>query len=256
MTLLQIQSEHDLLAEALGDTPETAIPAHLLRCGLADAYAGRAAPPYDGVVVRSRTLLHEPWCFGSDPAAVWELLRPLNAWGRERMSPNVTADLAIPLAGLMERETGVRVQHYEDVYHTLTGAVGAFAVPEVRLLDFGDIGLLFAYRYSLPGMGFATLNDLLASGLAAGAVVEGRLVAVAYTNALTAGYGDMGVATDEAWRGRGFASAAASIVARRLQEQGRTPVWSAGEGNAASLRVAEKLGFTEVSRRVYLNTYA
>ena len=53
--------------------------------------------------------------------------------------------------------------------------------------------------------------------------------------------------------GKGFASSAASIVVRRIQERGRTPVWSAGEGNAASLRVAAKLGFVEVSRRVYLN---
>ncbi len=254
MTLLQTQAERDLLADALGDTPETAIPACLLQRGLADAYVTGAAPLFDGVVVRSHSLPHEPWCFGSDPSAVWELLRWLKDWGREPMSPNVSADLALPLAGLMEREVGVSVRHYGDVYHTLEGPVSEFTVPEVRLLDYGDTGLLFAYRYSLSGMGFATLNDLLTSGLTAGAVVEGWLVAVAYTNAVTARYGDIGVATDEEWRGRGFASASASIVARRLQERGRTPVWSAGEGNAASLRVAWKLGFTEVSRRVYLNT--
>ena len=60
--------------------------------------------------------------------------------------------------------------------------------------------------------------------------------------------------TDDAWRGMGFATASASIVARRIQDLGRTPVWSAGEDNAASLRIAAKLGFVEVSRRVYLNT--
>ena len=70
---------------------------------------------------------------------------------------------------------------------------------------------------------------------------------------MTVSYADIGVATDEAWRGMGFASAAASIVARRVQERGLTPVWSAGEDNIVSLRVAAKLGFKEVSRRVYLN---
>ena len=102
-------------------------------------------------------------------------------------------------------------------------------------------------------MGFATFEDLLTDGVAAGAVVEGSLVALAHTNAMTTRYGDIGVATDELWRGKGFASSAASIVARRIQERGLTPVWSAGEGNAASLRVAAKLGFMVISRRVYLN---
>ncbi len=256
MTLLQTQADRGLLADALGDTPETAIPAHLLQHGLADAYVAGSAALFDGVVIRSHALAHEPWCFGSDPSAVWEALRPLNRWGQQPMSPNVSADLAHPLADLMEREAGVCVEHYGDIYHTLTVPVGAFALPEVRLLSLDDVGLLYAYRNEPHGMGMGLFEDLLAGGAVAGAVMDEKLVALAHTNAMTGKYGDIGVATDEAWRRRGFASAAASIVARWIQERGRTPVWSAGESNAASLRVAAKLGFTEVSRRVYLNTCA
>ena len=112
----------------------------------------------------------------------------------------------------------------------------------------------FAAHESNPHrMGFITFEDLLTNGAAAGAVVDNRLVALAHTNAMTARYGDIGVFTDEAWRGRGFATSAASIVAHCIRERGRVPVWSAGEDNAASLRVAAKLGFVEASRRVYLN---
>ena len=57
----------------------------------------------------------------------------------------------------------------------------------------------------------------------------------------------------------GFATASASIVARRIQDLGRIPVRSAGEDNEASLHIAAhiaaKLGFAEVSRLVYLNTF-
>ncbi len=81
---------------------------------------------------------------------------------------------------------------------------------------------------------------------------DGRIVSTAQTAAITNGYADIGVATDEKWRGRGFATAAASIVARRIHETGRTPVWSCGEDNLASLRVAQKLGFEEVSRLTYV----
>ena len=253
MSLVQTQGERDLLADALGDTPQTVIPAHLLRRGLADVYVAGAVRRFDGVVVQSHSLRREPWCFGRDPSAVWGLLRPLNNWGRQAMSPNVPTDLARSVAAMMERETGVQVRYYGDVYHTLVGPVSRLDVAEVRLLKLEDASLLSAHWGGYGAVGFATVEDLLTDGAVAGAVVEDRLVALAHTNAMTARYGDIGVATDEVWRGRGFASASTCLVARRIQERGRTPVWSAGEGNAASLRVASKLGFVEVSRRLFLN---
>ena len=103
-------------------------------------------------------------------------------------------------------------------------------------------------------MGFVTFEDLFTNGAAAGAVVDNRLVALAHTNAMTARITAISECSPtKSWRGRGFATAAASIVAHCIRERGRVPVWSAGEDNAASLRVAAKLGFVEVSRRVYLN---
>ena len=54
------------------------------------------------------------------------------------------------------------------------------------------------------------------------------------------------------WREKGFATAAASRVAQEIQAKGKVPAWSCGEDNIASLRVAQKLGFTEVGRRTYV----
>ena len=95
---------------------------------------------------------------------------------------------------------------------------------------------------------------MLAEGIVAGAVLSGGLVAIASTSAITDRHADIGVSTLEPWRGRGLATAAASAVACGLQETGRTPVWSAGEDNHASLRVAAKVGFRGTARRVYINT--
>ena len=253
MPLLATQRERNDLADAIGDTPERAIETHLLRRGLADAHVAGDLPRPDGAIVQSHSLRSEPWCLGTDPAAVLELLRPLNDWRRQGMSPNADAHLARPLAELASEEFDVEVHFYGDVYHTHSGSVPDMAAPEVRQLDLGDVSLLAAYRGRAEGTGFATFDDLLTDGFAAGAVVEGRLVGLAHTNALTARYADIGIATDRAWRRRGYASAAASIVARRIQEMGLVPVWSTGEDNEASLRIAARLGFEEVSRRVYLN---
>ena len=247
------QHERDRVADALGDTPETAIPTHLLKRGLADACVAGSLPRFDGAIVQSHSLPYEPWCFGTDPDVLWHLLRRLNGWGRRSMSPNVSADLAGPLSAPIKQPANVELRHYGDVYHTLTGRVIEFATPEVRLLDLGYSDVLASFESDPRRLGFKTFEDLLKNGFAAGAVVDSRLVALAHTNAVTARFGDIGVVTDATWRGKGFASASACIVARRIQELGRTPVWSAGEDNAASLHIAAKLGFVEVSRRVYLN---
>ena len=254
MDYAQKQRTRNLVADALGDTPETAIPSHLLRRGLAEAFVAGTPSEFDAAIVQSHSLAEEPWCFGSDPFILLELLKQLDNWRHRRMSPNVPANIAGPLSSLVQQEKILRVQRYGDVYHTLIGRLNSFAVPEVRRLDLGDTDLIAAFEHDPNRLGFKTFDDLLRNGLAAGAVIDGKLVALAHTNAITARYGDIGVVTETAWRGHGFATAAASIVARRIKDLGRIPVWSAGEDNAASLRVAAKLGFVEVSRRVYLNT--
>ncbi len=253
MRLVRIQKDLDLVADALGDTPETVIPVHLSKRGIADVYVAGSIPEFDAVVVQSHPWLDEPWCFGNDAFSLWELLSQLDKWDQSDMSPNVPPDVADSLSSLIQQETNVRVRQYGDVYHTLTRRVNSFIAPEVRQLGICDVGLLAEFRKDPHRLGFKTYEDLLVNGLAVGAVVEGRLVSLAHTNAVTASYGDIGVYTDDAWRGMGFATASASIVARGVQELGRTPVWSAGEDNEASLHIAAKLGFVEVSRRVYLN---
>jgi len=65
-----------------------------------------------------------------------------------------------------------------------------------------------------------------------------EIVVIAHTSARTEHYADIGAFTLKEWRGHGLATAAASIVAKRVQEVGQTPVWSTGEDNLASLRVA------------------
>ena len=186
MGLVHSQRERDLVADALGDSPETVIPTHLLRRGLASAYVEGSVSRFNGMIVQSHSSPREPWCFGSDPDAVWRLLRELDEWGRQPISPNVSADLAVPLSALVEQDANLQVRHYGDVYHTLPGRIKRFTTPEVRPLDLADHGLVAAHESNPHRMGFITFEDLLTNGAAAGAVVDNRLVALAHTNAMTA----------------------------------------------------------------------
>ncbi|MCY3911859.1 MAG: GNAT family N-acetyltransferase [Chloroflexi bacterium] len=234
------------LLQAIDESPETVIPIHLLRRGTCRTYAAGDAAALDAVVVQADHMPEELFGLGTSAQGIWDLLRVLDGWTCVEVAPVV----APALGALMSEDTGKRVRYYEGIYHTLTKPAPVFEDPAVRQLTIRDAGLLAAY--GLHGGDFGSLPRLLLEGVVAGAVVDGQVVGTAHTSAVTDRYSDIGVDTHEAWRGRGFATAAASIVARRVQEQGRIPVWSCGEDNVASLRVARKLGFEEVSRLTYL----
>jgi len=236
------------LAEALGDTPETVIAVHQLRRGLGRAYViGEAAHP-EAAIVQGNDLPEEPTAFGSDARLIWELLRPIEDW----QCVNVSTEVARPFGKLVEEQAGVPVRYYGDVYHVLSRSVAEFPHDAVRQLTLDDLELLKAGPVRHAGGGFGGARRLLAEGIAACAIVNGGIVCFAQTYARSALHADIGVWTHEGWRSRGLATAAAALVVRRVQEAGQTAVWSAGEGNVASLRVAQRLGFVECGRRTYV----
>ncbi|MGH2535488.1 MAG: GNAT family N-acetyltransferase [Thermomicrobiales bacterium] len=241
-------AERLALAKTLGDTPETVIPVHLLRRGLARAFVTGSITNPIAAIVQANELPTEPAGFGENPAALWALLRRIVGW----TCVNVSQTSAAALGDLITRERDATIRLQDDVYHTLQRPVAVFVHEAVRLLTPQDRLLLEAAPAAVRGGGFGSSKALLAEGIVAGAVVDCNLVAIACTYARTVRHADLGVATLEPWRGFGFATAAASLVCAELQRQRITPVWSAGERNGASLRIAHKLGFTEVSRRVYV----
>lgn len=237
-----------MLAEALGDSPWTVIPVHALRRGFCRAYVEGSPSHFTAAIVQWDDLPDEPFAWGDDVEAIWRLLRSVQGW----RVVNVAEVQTTPLGALMERDLGRRVRYYGDTHHILTGPLASHTYPLVRYLTPADAGLLEAAPQSIQGAGFGGPEALLREGVVAGAVDDGCLVAIAHTSAITDHYADVGVATLPAYRGRGISAAAASLVCRAIQETGRTPVWSCGEDNRASLRVAEKVGFIPIGRRVYV----
>jgi hypothetical protein len=238
----------DALADALGDTPETVISVHQLRRRLCRAYIDGEPGDFAAVVLQGGYLPTEPTAYGCDVEAIWGVLQHLEGWD----CVNVAAPCARSLGAILAREMGCRVRFLGDVYFVLARQAAVFGHPLVRRLAMNDLALLEAAAPGLWVSGYGGPRGSLAEGIVAAAVVEGRLVSIAHTYARTARHADIGAATLESWRRRGFATAATSIVARGVQETGQTPAWSAGEDNAASIRVVEKLGFEKVLRRTYV----
>jgi GNAT superfamily N-acetyltransferase len=84
---------------------------------------------------------------------------------------------------------------------------------------------------------------LAASQTAFGAFARGRLASVAAPFFVGERHEDIGVVTAAAFRGRGLSPACAARVVADIRARGRRPTWSTAPENAASLRVAAKLGF-------------
>jgi RimJ/RimL family protein N-acetyltransferase len=247
-------SECEALIQALGDTPETVIAVHQLRHGLCEAYAEAGPGRHDAVVLRPTRPSDELVGFAPDVESLGRVLRGLPGWS----CVNVEDGTARRLGPILEADLGHPVRYIMDIYHTLDRPVVTGSHPSVRYLTGEDLDLLTAAPLDIRGacLGFGSSERLLEAGVIAGAVIDGELVAVASTWAMTGRYADLAVVTAGPWWGRGLATACAGLVAAGIRRSGRVPVWSTAEDNVASLRVARKLGFEEVGRRTYVNLIA
>ena len=84
-------------------------------------------------------------------------------------------------------------------------------------------------NYLLNGFGFAVLDG-------------NRAVSVVSSYIVYRGEAEVDISTDEAYRGRGLASAVCARFMLECAARQLTPSWDAQ--NTASMRLAEKLGFT------------
>jgi hypothetical protein len=246
--------ECEALIRALGDTPETAIAIHQLHHNLCEGYAEAGADHHDAVILRPSRPSDELDGFGTDADSLCRVLQGLDRWS----CVSVEDRIARRLGPILEAQLGRPVRYIMDIYHTLERPVVVVSHPSVRRLTGQDLELLEAAPPDIREacLGFGTFERLLDAGIVAGAVVGGGLVAVASTWAVSEKYADLAVVTARPWRERGLATACAGLVAGGIQRSGRVPVWSTGEDNVASLRVARKLGFQEVGRRTYINIIA
>lgn len=231
------------LAAQLPDTPQTVITTSQLRYGRARAWVD-SWPQWQTAVVEDLGQPGEPVLFG--PPAVWAafLFREYSDWICLNVAPAAAAVMTDLFA-----TAGLAVRPYHDLYYTLETAVAPAPDSPARRLTPADLPLLQAAPAKLVG---ADPAHMLRHKMAAGVLVDGKLAALAQNYALSAGYGDVGVATLPAYRRRGYATAAAALVVQWLQANGRIPVWSCGADNTASRRAAARLGFRQMAHRVYL----
>lgn len=239
-------AEGEAMALALGDTPETVFAAQLVSRGLCRASLLGDSARFSAAMIE--VFPGQVLGFGEETRALWELLRRIPAW----TSVGVAARHAADLRAAIEQETRRTMRAQTVEFSVLTIPVTAVDHPDVRLLDVGEVDLLLTGPGGSVGRAYGSPQALLTEGVVAGAIHQRELVARAHTSCHSPHYADVAIATREGWRGRGLATAAASLACERVQQQGRTPIWSTTADNHASRRVATKLGFVTWSQVIYL----
>lgn len=72
---------------------------------------------------------------------------------------------------------------------------------------------------------------------------NGELCSEAEAAFIANGYTEIGIITVEEKRGQGFAFAACTRLLEEIEKRGLKPIWACDKDNAASFKLAEKLGF-------------
>ena len=242
------RAEEEELAASLPDTPTTFGPRCVLLRHAGRAWAiGPLARPR-AAVVQAAWQPREAMAFGEEVTEIGRLLRSVPGWD----AVHCRDDLAGPLGRAITREFGWPTRKVRDLYFTLEDPPAVFRHPAVRRLSESDLPLIEAAPPELGLAGFDSPLAALSGGVAAGAVVEGKLVGLVSMTVSSEAHADIAAAVLEPWRKQGIARAAASLVAAEIRARGLRPVWSTGEENLASQAVARAVGFREHGSMAYV----
>lgn len=174
------------------------------------------------------------------------------------MGPSPWVDRVLPLL------PPSRVSHHVD-YAFLARPAGPLELPagegELRLMHAPDAPALFALQEAYekeevlfdpaefqPLVSRLNLASTLSQQVTAALWHAGRPLAKAGTNALTAGWAQLGgVYTRPEWRGRGLQKRLLAFLLNQLTEAGRSACLFVKTGNAPARGLYQSLGFAELS---------
>ena len=128
----------------------------------------------------------------------------------------------------------------------------AYCFPEVVAAEPGAVGVTAANADVLRRWLPEWLPDVSTQLPTMAVLVDGAAVAICACARLPGRATEAGVETHAAFRGRGYAGVATAAWARAVREHGIIPLYSTGFGNAASQRVAAKLGLRRYGASISL----
>ena len=123
--------------------------------------------------------------------------------------------------------------------------------------DTGNVGFLdptMLTQLRVPSDLLDELMDAATHSSIAATFVSHQPVSFCYAGAVTETRWDIAVDTLVEQRQRGYAAQCVGFMIRHMHTAGKHPVWQAVEGNPASWRLAQKLGFVPVDRLAFFES--
>ncbi|MCL1787400.1 MAG: GNAT family N-acetyltransferase [Defluviitaleaceae bacterium] len=158
-------------------------------------------------------------------------------------------DMAEVIGEVFDRRPKHAVKY---VYRGAPPTVPAVEAKTLTAKDYADYEAFFLAAY--PGSNVDWLreyfNDMVQNQYCAGVYADGLLVSCADAPSmpyLPDKVQEIGIVTLDAYRGRGYASAACRQAAENIVQGGRYPIWSHAYKNAGSRMVAESVGFVKLA---------
>ncbi len=238
------------LARSLPDEPRWVDLRGLLLSGRCAVYTGD--DPEAGLIARS-------WDFpfaamaGKPPAATIRRVVEDAIKADEFKAGSGTSSgewhLLIPASSVKEVGEALRGWRWRGVtIHRFDREVPAAAPAapegaEVRLAPQGTASENLDLTHLPRGLRDELSIEYIATRPMAAAFVGGRPVAFCYAPYVTESLWDVAVDTVQPFRRRGLAAACFEALAWHMGRGGRRPVWGALDGNVASMRMAQRMGF-------------
>lgn len=133
------------------------------------------------------------------------------------------------------------------VLHTLadTSRLPDFSQYDIRLVNKAELE-----APSVPSRLRQELQRACEYSPVAAVFVDNAPVSFCYAGSQTETLWDVSIDTLESSRRQGYAGLSVAFLTDHMRKQGKEPVWGALESNEASMKLAQKLGFTAVDRVV------
>lgn len=106
----------------------------------------------------------------------------------------------------------------------------------------------------VPSLFWDSPENFLKNGKGYFILVGKNVAAWAFSAAVSSSEIDIGVETAENYRGQGLAASVAKMMIKYAFDMGKSPVWACHCNNAASKRLAEKIGFVKTSECSIIKT--
>lgn len=95
----------------------------------------------------------------------------------------------------------------------------------------------------IPSFSWENQERFLKNGFGFCLMKENEVLACAFSAAVSNQYVDIGIETNERYRGKGYGKIVASVMVEEIMNQQKIPVWACDTQNEGSMRLACALGF-------------